>query len=118
MLALRMLRDADGDERLVHRSVQIYEAPLLACPRGHRLKNAGLALEEAVVTCEHRLDNGARCDLSVYVITDWVGAGGVSLTLAVQVTRDEIARLRRLRLRERLAYLGLFTGVGHAHRAG
>lgn len=103
-------RDAAGDERLVARAMWLQSAPELVCPAGHRQPMTDLSLHEFTLQCRyypHSGQQGARCGRCVYVITDWKGADGSSFNLVVEVTSDEVRRMRRLTMAQKLAYLGL-----------
>lgn len=104
-------------ERALPRRVTLQPWPTLVCPNGHRLAGLTRSLVESTHTCRHRLANGASCDCTLYVITDWQGEGSELLSLVVAVTREEIAAMRRMPMRARLAYLGLMQEVHHADQA-
>lgn len=100
--------DALGDERLRPRApLGVHPFPHLFCPTGHRIRRASFSLEEDTFRCEHRTGDGATCNTFLYVLADFAGRHGERLTLAVEVTSDEIKRARRLSIVEKLDYFGV-----------
>lgn len=103
-------RDAAGDERLVARAMWLQRAPDLWCPAGHRLSQTTLSLVEFTLRCHHHATRDVRsgsCGRCVYVVTDWKGEDSSTFNLVVEVTSDEIRRMRRFTMQQKLTYLGL-----------
>lgn len=94
----------EGVMRFRERRVRVYPHPVLYCPAGHRLRDVRGALPESVVQCGAR-EHGVRCGRWVYVMADWTGSDRI--TLAAEVTFDEIQQFRQLPLVAKLEYLGL-----------
>lgn len=97
-------RDGQGDERLLGRRPALHLDGHMYCPAAHRIKDVRIGLEEDTWRCTHE-ERGQRCNVLLYVLCNFTARDGTELLWAVEVTYDEIRRMRRMTIAEKLLYL-------------
>jgi len=85
------------------------------CPEQHRIRyDRGLVLTEQVYRCTHKLSDGkSECGILMYVIARFEDHDGRECLWAAEVTPDEVKRIRRMKLVDKLEYLEVtWAGIG------
>lgn len=102
------VRDTEGRERLVGRRPALHFAGRLFCPNRHFVRDSLTGLEEHTVRCNSNLEGSTTpCGILLFIIAGFRTRSGAELTYAVEVTYDEIRRMRHMELDEKLHYLQL-----------
>lgn len=106
-------RDANGVERLAGRRCAMSINGRFYCPERHRINDTAIGLEEDTYRCHWKHRTGGECGILLYVIAHFTARDGSELLWAAEVTRDEIQRMRRMTLADKLEYLEVtWAGIG------
>ena len=98
-----VVRDDSGDERFVGRRPGIHLDGHFYCTGGHRVAHGkAFPRSEDTIICPHR-----GCGLLFFALGHATMGDDTAITIAFEITHDELRRIRRMNGRHVLDYLGV-----------